>query len=39
MDLVEVAPPYNNSQIMALAGATIIWEYACMILAKRENLI
>ena len=31
MDLVEVAPPYDAAEITALAGATIVWEYLCLI--------
>jgi len=31
MDVVEVAPAYDNSQITALAAATFAWTYACMI--------
>lgn len=27
MDVVEVAPPYDLSEITALAAATIVWEY------------
>lgn len=27
MDLVEVAPVYDQSEITALAGATLVWEY------------
>ena len=30
MDLVEVAPAYDVSEITALAGATLAWEYICM---------
>jgi agmatinase len=30
MDLVEVAPPYDVSEITALAGATMVWEYLCL---------
>jgi agmatinase len=30
MDLVEVAPPYDISEITALAGATMVWEYLCL---------
>jgi agmatinase len=31
MDLVEVAPPYDVAEITALAGATMAWEYLCLI--------
>ncbi len=30
MDLVEVAPAYDVSEITALAGATMVWEYLCL---------
>ena len=30
MDLVEVAPAYDLSEITALAGATVIWQYLCL---------
>jgi agmatinase len=30
MDLVEVSPPFDQSEITALAGATIILEYLCL---------
>ncbi|HML06721.1 MAG TPA: agmatinase [Xanthobacteraceae bacterium] len=31
MDLVEVCPPYDVSEITALAGATMAWEYLCLV--------
>jgi guanidinopropionase len=31
MDLVEVAPPYDVAEITALAGATMVWEYLCLL--------
>ena len=31
MDLVEVAPAYDVSEITALAGATMVWEYLALI--------
>jgi len=31
MDVVEVAPAYDVAEITALAGATIAWEYLCLI--------
>lgn len=34
MDLVEVSPPYDVSEITALAGATLVWEYLYL-LSKR----
>jgi len=31
MDVVEVAPAYDVAEITALAGATIAWEYLCLL--------
>jgi agmatinase len=31
MDLVEVSPPYDIAEITALAGATTVWEYLCLL--------
>ena len=31
MDLVEVCPGYDVAEITALAGATIAWEYLCLL--------
>jgi agmatinase len=31
MDLVEVCPPYDVAEITALAGATLAWEYLCLL--------
>jgi agmatinase len=31
MDVVEVAPPYDIAEITALAGATMAWEYLCLL--------
>jgi len=31
MDLVEVAPAYDTAEITALAGATLVWEYLCLL--------
>ncbi len=31
MDLVEVAPAYDIAEITALAGATLVWEYLCLL--------
>lgn len=36
MDLVEVAPAYDIAEITALAGATMTWEYICL-LGLRPN--
>ncbi len=33
MDIVEVAPPYDVAEITALAGATMAWEYLCILAA------
>jgi agmatinase len=37
MDVVEVSPPYDVSEITALAGATLAWEYLAL-LAPRASL-
>lgn len=31
MDVVEVSPPYDAAEITALAGATMAWEYLCLV--------
>lgn len=31
MDVVEVSPPYDSAEITALAGATMAWEYLCLV--------
>jgi agmatinase len=31
MDIVEVCPPYDVAEITALAGATMVWEYLCLL--------
>jgi agmatinase len=31
MDVVEVAPAYDVAEITALAGATMAWEYLCLV--------
>ena len=31
MDLVEVCPAYDVAEITALAGATMAWEYICLL--------
>jgi arginase family enzyme len=31
MDVVEVAPPYDVSDITALAAATMAWEYLSLV--------
>ena len=35
MDLVEVAPAYDAAEITALAGATLAWEYLCLLGLRR----
>jgi len=35
MDLVEVAPAYDWAEITALAGATMAWEYVCLLGPRR----
>ena len=34
MDLMEVSPPYDHAEITALAGATLVWEYLCVMMAR-----
>jgi agmatinase len=36
MDLVEVAPAYDVSEITALAGATMVWEYLSLVAAGTQ---
>jgi len=35
MDVVEVAPAYDVAEITALAGATMAWEYLCLLARAR----
>ena len=35
MDVVEVAPAYDVAEITALAGATMAWEYICLLGLRR----
>jgi agmatinase len=35
MDMVEVCPPYDVAEITALAGATMAWEYLCLLGASQ----
>ena len=37
MDLVEVCPPYDVAEITALAGATIVWEYLCLLAPRFQR--
>jgi agmatinase len=30
-DIVEVAPAYDVAEVTALAGATMAWEYLCLL--------
>ena len=34
MDMVEVAPAYDQAQITSLAAATFVWTYLCLLAAK-----
>ena len=36
MDVVEVAPAYDNAEITALAAATLAFEYLCLLAAKKK---
>jgi agmatinase len=38
MDLVEVAPAYDVAEITALAGATLVWEYLCLLDGRHSPL-
>ena len=38
MDIVEVAPAYDVSEITALAAATIVWEYLALVQAASPNI-
>jgi arginase family enzyme len=31
MNLVEVSPAYDVAEITALAAATMVWEYLCLL--------
>lgn len=37
MDVVEVAPAYDVAEITALAGATMAWEYLCLLARARRT--
>jgi agmatinase len=37
MDIVEVAPDYDHSEITALVAAQLGLEYLCMQAAKEQN--
>lgn len=36
MDVVEVAPPYDNAEVTALAGATLAMEMICLYAARHK---
>jgi agmatinase len=36
MDLVEVAPAYDVSEITSLAGATLVWEYLALLVQQNK---
>jgi len=36
MDVVEVSPAYDVAEITALAGATMVWEYLCLVGAAKN---
>jgi agmatinase len=38
MDVVEVAPAYDVSEITALAAATVVWEYLALLGAAAEHV-
>jgi agmatinase len=38
MDLVEVSPAYDVAETTALAGATMVWEYLCL-LGAQQNVV
>jgi agmatinase len=37
MDMVEVAPVYDQAQITSLAAATFVWTYLCLLAKNRKN--
>jgi agmatinase len=37
MDVVEVAPVYDVAEITALAGATVAWEYLCLVCSQTQK--
>lgn len=39
MDCVEVAPPYDCSQITALAGATFAWQYLSFMVYRHQKIL
>lgn len=37
MDVVEISPPYDVSEITALAGATFVWEYLSLLALTEKD--
>ncbi len=37
MDMVEVAPAYDQAQVTALAAATFVWTYLCLLAREKET--
>jgi len=37
MDVVEVSPPYDVSEITALAAATVVWEYLALLAPRPRD--
>ncbi len=37
MDMVEVAPAYDQAQITSLAAATFVWTYLCLLAKKQAD--
>ena len=37
MDMVEVAPAYDQAQITSLAAATLVWTYLCLLAVKKNT--
>lgn len=37
MDMVEVAPAYDQAQITSLAAATFVWTYLCLLAARNKS--
>ncbi|MBC8268445.1 MAG: agmatinase [Rhodospirillaceae bacterium] len=37
MDMVEVAPAYDQAQITSLAAATFVWTYLCLLAVKKNK--
>lgn len=39
MDMVEVAPAYDQAQITSLAAATFVWTYLCMLAQEKKKRV